>query len=144
MAVIFYYPPTKWEASLPSHLTPTIVADNINESNHWHLLISPDATSTTDGAIGPLPPVTTFFYPGQVIARWRRPVAYKVALDMLRRVMRSLLHRHIVMAVKTAHDGGTFVRYRLLFCLTNRSKKKNYSHYKLTASYAIVHYNVIS
>ena len=33
----------------------------VSESNHWHLRISPDATSTTNGAIGSLPPVTTFF-----------------------------------------------------------------------------------
>jgi hypothetical protein len=31
------------------------VADKVSESNHWHLPISPDATSTTNGAIGPLP-----------------------------------------------------------------------------------------
>jgi hypothetical protein len=37
---------------------------------------------------------------GQVIAQWRRPVASKVALDMLRWAMHSSLHRRIIMAVK--------------------------------------------
>jgi hypothetical protein len=59
---------------------------------------------------------------GQIIPRWRHPVASKVALNMLRQVMHSSLHRRIVMAVKMAHDGGTFVHCRRLFCLTNRSK----------------------
>jgi hypothetical protein len=49
-------------------------------------------------------------------------VASRVALDMLRWAMRSALHRRIVMAIKMAHDGGTFVRCRRLFCLTNCSK----------------------
>ena len=37
---------------------------------------------------------------GRIIARWRRPVASKVALDMLCQAMRSSPHRRIVMAVK--------------------------------------------
>ena len=58
----------------------------------------------------------------QIIAQWRRLVAYKAALDMLRRAMRSSPHRRIVMAVNMAHDGGTFVSCSPLFRLTNRSK----------------------
>jgi hypothetical protein len=59
---------------------------------------------------------------GRIIARWWRPVASRVALDMLRWAMRSAPHRRVVMAVKMAHDGGTFVRCRPFFRLTNRSK----------------------
>ncbi len=80
---------------------------------------------------------------GRIIARWRRTVASKVALDMLHWVMRSSTHRRIIMAVIMAHDGGTFVRCRRLFCLTNRIKK-NIVIVILTVSYTIVHYNVIS
>jgi hypothetical protein len=74
---------------------------------------------------------------GHMIAQWWRPVASKVALDMLRWAMCSALHWRIVIALKMAHDGGTFFRCRRLFHLTNRSKNNNnYSHYnyKLTAS----------
>jgi hypothetical protein len=59
---------------------------------------------------------------GWIITRWWHPVAYKVALDMLCRAMRSSPHRRIVMDAKMAHDGGTFVRCCRLFCLINRSK----------------------
>ena len=62
MAFIFYYTPTsKWEASPPPHLAPTVVADKVSESNRWHLPILADAASiVTDSAIGSLPQVTTF------------------------------------------------------------------------------------
>jgi len=59
---------------------------------------------------------------GQIIAWWQHPVAYKVALNMFRRAMRSSLHRRIVMVVKMAHDGGKFVRCHRLFHLTNCGK----------------------
>jgi hypothetical protein len=59
---------------------------------------------------------------GQIIARWRRPVAYKVALNMLSRAMHSSPHWRIVVVVKMANDGNTFVRCCRLFCLTNCSK----------------------
>jgi hypothetical protein len=58
----------------------------------------------------------------QIIAQWRRLVAYKAALDMLRWAMRLSPHRRIVMVVNMAHDGGTFVNCSPLFRLTNRSK----------------------
>jgi hypothetical protein len=47
-------------------------------------------------------------------------MASRVALDIFRWAMRSAPHRRIVMAVKIAHDGGTFVRCCRLFRLTNR------------------------
>jgi hypothetical protein len=43
----------------------------------------------------------------QVVARWRRPVASRVALDMLHWVMCFVLHRHTAMAIKTTNNGGT-------------------------------------
>jgi hypothetical protein len=56
----------------------------------------------------------------QILAQWQRPVASK-ALDMLHWTMRSELHQRIVMAMKMAHDGGTFVCHHRHFCLTNCS-----------------------
>jgi hypothetical protein len=58
---------------------------------------------------------------GQILAQWQRPVDSKVALDMLHWEMHPELHRRIVMAIKMAHDGGTFVRHYRLFLLTNCS-----------------------
>jgi hypothetical protein len=52
---------------------------------------------------------------GQILAQWWYPVASKVALDMLQWAMRPELHRHIVMAIKMAHDRDTFVCCRHLF-----------------------------
>jgi hypothetical protein len=43
----------------------------------------------------------------RVVARWRRPVASRVALDMLHWAMHILLHRQTAMAIKMANDGGT-------------------------------------
>jgi hypothetical protein len=59
---------------------------------------------------------------GRILDQWRRSMALKVALDMLCQVMRSSPHQRIVMAVKMAHDGGTFVCCHRHFCLTNQSK----------------------
>jgi hypothetical protein len=41
---------------------------------------------------------------GQILAQWRRPVASKVALDMLHWALHPELHRRIVMAIEMAHD----------------------------------------
>jgi hypothetical protein len=43
----------------------------------------------------------------QVAARWRRPVASGVALDMLHWAMCFVLHRQTAMAIKMANVGGT-------------------------------------
>jgi hypothetical protein len=58
---------------------------------------------------------------GQLLAQWQRLVASKVALDILHWAMCPELHRCIVMAIKKAHNGGTFVCRRRLFYLTNCS-----------------------
>jgi hypothetical protein len=44
----------------------------------------------------------------QVIARWRRPVASEVALDMPHWGMLSVLLRRIRKTFKTGHSGGAF------------------------------------
>jgi hypothetical protein len=49
------------------------------------------------------------------VARWRRPVASKVALDMPHWAMPSVLPRRIAMAIKMANNGGAFVCHRQ-FC----------------------------
>ncbi len=43
----------------------------------------------------------------QVVARWQRPVASGVALDMLHWAMHFVLHRRTAMAIKMANVGGT-------------------------------------
>ncbi len=42
----------------------------------------------------------------QIVAQWRRPEAYGVALDMLHRVIQAALHPCIHMAIKMANNGG--------------------------------------
>jgi len=42
----------------------------------------------------------------EILAQWWRPVASKVALDMLHRVMRLASHRRIVIAIEMARKGG--------------------------------------
>ncbi len=44
----------------------------------------------------------------QVVARWQRPVASEVALDMPHQAMRSVLLRRIRKAFKMGHNGGAF------------------------------------
>jgi hypothetical protein len=44
----------------------------------------------------------------QVVAQWRRPVVFKVALDMPHWAMPSVLLRRIRKALKTGRDGGAF------------------------------------
>ncbi len=45
----------------------------------------------------------------QVVAKWRRPVASGIALDMLHWGMCFVLHRRTAMAIKMTCNGGTFV-----------------------------------
>ena len=45
---------------------------------------------------------------GQILAQWWRPVASKVALDMLHPAMRLASHRRIVIAIEMARKGGAF------------------------------------
>ena len=53
----------------------------------------------------------------QVVARWRRPVASSMALDILHRAMLHESRQCLHMAIEMACDGGAFVRRRRLFCL---------------------------
>ena len=53
----------------------------------------------------------------RVVARWRRPVASSVALDMLHRAMPHLLLQRLTMAIIMVCRGGAFVRCRRLFRL---------------------------
>jgi hypothetical protein len=52
---------------------------------------------------------------GRILAQWWRPVASKVALDMLHWAMRLPSHRRIVIAIKMAREGGAFF-LSLIFC----------------------------
>ena len=45
----------------------------------------------------------------RVVARWRRPVASKVALNMPHRAMPSVLPWRTAVAIKTANNGGAFL-----------------------------------
>ncbi len=71
---------------------------------------------------------------GQIFAQWRHMMASRVALDLPSWAMCMALYHLIRMAVETASEVGAFVRWHRFFCLSNHSKKHNYSHYKLTAS----------
>jgi hypothetical protein len=53
----------------------------------------------------------------RVVARWRRPVAFGVALDMLHWVMPQVLLQRLAMAINMVRRGGAFVCRRHLFCL---------------------------
>ena len=53
----------------------------------------------------------------QVVARWRRPVASGVALDMLHRAMPHVLLQRLTMAINMVRRGGALVRHRRLFRL---------------------------
>jgi hypothetical protein len=53
----------------------------------------------------------------RVVARWRRPVASGVALDMLHRAMPHVLLQRLTMAIKMVCRGGALVRCRRLFRL---------------------------
>jgi hypothetical protein len=52
----------------------------------------------------------------QVVTQWQLPGASSVSLVMLYWVMPSALLQCVRMAIKMAHDGGTCVRHRHLFC----------------------------
>ena len=53
----------------------------------------------------------------RLVARWRRLLAYIIALHLLHREMRAVSHHRTAMAIKIARDGGTFVCRRSLFRL---------------------------
>jgi hypothetical protein len=53
----------------------------------------------------------------QVVARWRRPVAFDMALDILHWEMPHELLQCLRMAIKMTCNGGAFVCHRHLFRL---------------------------
>ncbi len=58
-----------------------------------------------------------------LVARWWRPVASGVALDMLHWAMPSVLLRHTAVAIKMAGGQGTFVCHCRLVCIIIHSYK---------------------
>ncbi len=58
-----------------------------------------------------------------VVARWQRPVASGVALDMPHQAMPSVLLQHTPVIIETANNGGAFVCHPRLFCMIIRSYK---------------------
>jgi hypothetical protein len=57
----------------------------------------------------------------QVVARWRRPEASGVALDMLHWAIQTAFHSHVRMAIKMAQDGGAFVCFVDFVIIPNHS-----------------------
>jgi hypothetical protein len=57
----------------------------------------------------------------QVVARWRRLVAFMKALDLLHRTMCAVLNHCTAMSIEMASNGGTFVCCRRIFGLIKRS-----------------------
>jgi len=56
---------------------------------------------------------------GQILARWRRPVASRVALDLPYWAMRSAPNRLIGMAIEMAREAGPFFSVAdFLSCIT--------------------------
>jgi len=51
----------------------------------------------------------------QVVARWRRLMAFMKALDLQHWAMRAVLHHCTAMAIEMASEGGTFVHCGRLF-----------------------------
>jgi hypothetical protein len=80
---------------------------------------------------------------GQILAQWRRPVASKVALDMLHWVMCLALYRLIRLAIETARKGGVFFSVTdFLSCMTV-AKRPCYGQLKIKPSHTIVLYYVL-
>ncbi len=59
----------------------------------------------------------------QVVARWQRPVASGVALDMLHWAMPSILLWRTAVAIEMANVGGAFFCHCHLFCIIIHSYK---------------------
>ena len=45
---------------------------------------------------------------GQILALWRRPLASRVALDLLYPAIRAVSHRNLTMAIEMTSEGGVF------------------------------------
>jgi len=65
---------------------------------------------------------------GQILAQWWRPVASKVALDMLHWAMRSASHRPIVMAIVMVREAGAFFSVINFMSCINVAKRPWYGH----------------
>jgi hypothetical protein len=80
---------------------------------------------------------------GQRIARWQRPVASRVALDLPKLAMRAAPYHLIRMAIKMARKVGAFfsvVDY--LSCITV-AKQPCYGQLKINPGYTIILYFVL-
>ncbi len=77
---------------------------------------------------------------GRIIARWRRPVASRVALDLPYWAMRSAPYRLIHMAIEMACVRGRFVSViDIMSCITV-AKRQCCGLLKIKPSYNIVHH----
>ena len=77
---------------------------------------------------------------GQIVARWRRPVASRAALDLLYWAMRSAPYRLIRMAIEMAREAGQFFSFVNFMSCINVAKRPCYGPIKIKPSYIIVHY----
>jgi hypothetical protein len=79
---------------------------------------------------------------GQIIARWWRPVASRVALHLTYWVMRLAPYHLIRMAIKMARKAGVcFFVVDVMSCIT-AAKRPCYGPLKIKPSYTIVCYYV--
>ncbi len=79
----------------------------------------------------------------RIIARWWRPVATRVALDLLYWAMRSALYRLSRMAIEMAREAGAFFSViNFMSCITV-AKQPCYCWLKIKQSYNIVRYYVL-
>ena len=77
-----------------------------------------------------------------MLARWWRPVAYRVALDLPYWAMRSAPYRLIRMATKMARVAGQFFSVIDFMSCTTIAKRPCYGLLKIKPSYNIVHHYV--
>ena len=81
---------------------------------------------------------------GQIIARWRRPVAFKIALDLPYQAMRSAPYRQFRMATEKARKSGAcFSVINLMSCITV-AKLQCCGLLKIKQSYNVVLYYALT
>ena len=81
---------------------------------------------------------------GQILARWWRPVASRVALDLPYWAMCSALYRLFRMSIQMAREAGPFFSVvDFMSCITI-AKRTCYGLFKKKLSYTTVHHYVLS
>jgi hypothetical protein len=105
--------PTRWQHPVASSEALDLLHWRMCAVTHWRIAMATKTASKVSVFVHcflfACCPGSRWGNTEQVVVRWWRPAASKVALDMLHWAMPSVLLQRTTMAIEMANNGGAFV-----------------------------------